>query len=171
VIGGLALGRGEAFVDLGAAEADVLGAVEGERFGGGAVAPGAADFLIVAFDRFRQVGMGDPADVGLVDSHAKGHCRDDDQAILALEAGFNLAAVVGLHACVVVAGGVACLAERLREGFGLGPGGGVDDAGLASARISEIEDLAAGLVLDLEGEVNVGAVEAAQEGCGLLSVE
>ena len=37
--------------------------------------PGAAQFLIIGLDRFRQAGMGDEADVGLVDAHAEGDRR------------------------------------------------------------------------------------------------
>lgn len=44
VIGGAALGWGEALVDLRPAQTDVVGAEEGERIGGRAVAARAADF-------------------------------------------------------------------------------------------------------------------------------
>ena len=47
----------------------------------------------------------------------------------------------------------------------------VDDAGLALAGGGEVEDLAARAVLDREGEVDVGPVEAAQEGRGRGAVE
>jgi hypothetical protein len=78
VIGRLAFRRGGAFVDLAAAQADVVGTVKRERIGRGAVAARAADLLIVALDRLRQVGMGDPADVGLVDAHPEGDGGHDD---------------------------------------------------------------------------------------------
>ena len=114
VVGLLALHRRGALVDLGAAQADVVGAVERQGVGGRAVAAGAADLLVVALDRLRQVGVGDVADVGLVDAHAEGDGGADDEPVLALEAGLGEAAVVGLEAGVVGERGVAGLAERAR---------------------------------------------------------
>src|SRR3546814_3446473 len=49
--------------------------------GGVAVAPRAPGFLIIALDRLRQAGMGDEADVGLVDPHAEGNRRGDDPVL------------------------------------------------------------------------------------------
>ena len=95
------LGRGEPLVDLRAAQADVVRAKQGQRFGGRPVAPRAADLLVIRLDRFRQVGMGDPADVGLVDPHAEGDRGHDDQAVLALEALLDRAAGLRLHPAVV----------------------------------------------------------------------
>jgi hypothetical protein len=91
VIGLLALGRRQPLVDLRAAQADVVGAIERQRVGRRAVAPGAADLLVIALDRLRQVGMGDPADVGLVDAHAEGDGGDDDQPVLAAGTALDLA--------------------------------------------------------------------------------
>ena len=51
---------------------DVAGAEQQQAIAGQAVAAGAAGFLIVALDVFRQVVVDDPADVGLVDAHAEG---------------------------------------------------------------------------------------------------
>ena len=107
VVGLLALERRGALVDLGAAQADVVGAVEGEGVGRRAVAAGAADLLVVALDRLRQVGVGDVADVGLVDAHAEGDRRADDEAVLALEARLGQPAVVGVEAGMV---GERCVA-------------------------------------------------------------
>ena len=74
-----------AFQDLAAPELDVARAIEGERVGGQAVAPGAADLLIIGLDRGRHVGVKDEADVGLVDPHAEGDRRADEQIVLALK--------------------------------------------------------------------------------------
>ena len=133
VVGLLALHRRGALVDLGAAQADVVGAVEGEGVGRRAVAAGAADLLVVALDRLRQVGVGDVADVGLVDAHAEGDGGADDEAVLALEAGLGEAAVVGVEAGVVGERGVALVAERRGQRLGLGAAGAVDDAREAAA--------------------------------------
>ena len=171
VVRGLHLGRGQPLVDLGAAVADVVGAEERERVGGRAVAAGAADLLVVGLDRLREVGMGDPADVGLVDAHAEGDRGHDDQPVLLLEAPLDLAARIGLHAGVVMAGGVAVVAERARDALGLGAGAAVDDAGLPTPRGGEGQDLAPRLVLRLEGQRDVGAVEAVEEHLGLVLEE
>ena len=64
---------------------DVARAVERERVGREAVASGAADLLIIGFDRRGHVGVKDEADVRLVDPHAKGDGRADDAIVLALK--------------------------------------------------------------------------------------
>ena len=43
-----------------------------------AVAAGAADFLVIGFDGFWQVGMGDPAYIWFVDAHSEGHRGADN---------------------------------------------------------------------------------------------
>ena len=64
-------------------ELDVARAVQRERVGGQAVAAGAADLLIIGFDRRGHVGVKDEADVGLVDPHAEGDGRADNAIVLA----------------------------------------------------------------------------------------
>ena len=66
-------------------ELDVARAIERERVGGQAVAAGAADLLVIGFDRRGHVGVKDEADVRLVDPHAKGDGRADDAIVLALK--------------------------------------------------------------------------------------
>ena len=46
-----------------------------------AIAACATDLLVIGFNGFRQVCMGHPADVGLVDAHAESHVAHDDQAV------------------------------------------------------------------------------------------
>ena len=166
VVGLLALDRRRTFVDLGAAQPDVVGAVERQGVGGRAVAARPADLLVVALDRLRQVGVGDVADVGLVDAHAEGDGRADDEPVLPLEAGLAAAALVGVEPGVVGERRVAGLPQREAERLGLGAGGAVDDPGLAAAGADVAEDLPARVVLGLEGERQVRPVEAAQEGLG-----
>ncbi len=89
MIGHAPFRRGQAFVDLGAAQADVVGPKQRQRLGGRAIAARAADFLIIGLDRLGQVGMGDPADIGLVDPHAEGDRRHDDQTVLAAGTGVS----------------------------------------------------------------------------------
>ena len=153
MVGGLALVGRKPLVDLGAAQADVLGAVERQGLGGRAVAARAPDLLVIGLDGFRQVGMDDITDVGLVDAHAEGDGGADHHAVLALEAVLGQAAVVGVHAGVVVQRAVAGLAQRLGEALGPGAGGAIDDAGLAAAVVDEAQHLLARLGLGGEGEV------------------
>src|SRR5271169_2150663 len=65
---------------------DVGDAVAHPRIGRQTVAPGAAGFLIIRFEVFWCVEMGDKADIGLVDAHAEGDRRRDDDALLAQKA-------------------------------------------------------------------------------------
>ena len=51
--------------------------VEEDAVAGQAIAAGPARFLVVALDGLGQVVVDDEADVGFVDSHAKGDGRDD----------------------------------------------------------------------------------------------
>mmetsp|Transcript_6466 Transcript_6466/g.11096 ORF Transcript_6466/g.11096 Transcript_6466/m.11096 type:complete len:271 (+) Transcript_6466:2-814(+) len=163
MVGGFAFGWREALVHLLAAEADVVRAVERERIGRRAIATGAADFLIIALDGLWQISMGNPADVGLVDAHAEGHRGADDQPILLVEPGLDHATILGLHPAVVMAGAVAFIAERLCQCLGLGAGAAVDDARLPFPRGGEGKNLLAWLILYLESQAQVRAVESVQE--------
>ena len=66
-------------LDLGldplAGAGEILGAPEQPGLGRVAVAAGAAGFLVIGLDRLGDAGMGDEADVGLVDAHAEGDGR------------------------------------------------------------------------------------------------
>ena len=92
---------GFALVDEAALGDDVLQAPRHPRFGGLAVAAGAAGFLVVAFDRARQIDVRDEAHVGLVDAHAEREGGDHDDAVLAQEFFLMAAARVVVHAAVV----------------------------------------------------------------------
>ena len=64
---------------------DIAVAVQQQAVRRQAVAPGAADLLVIAFDALGQVVMHDKAHVGLVDAHAKGDRGHDDLHIVADE--------------------------------------------------------------------------------------
>jgi hypothetical protein len=66
---------------------------------------------------------------------------------------------------------MAGLAQGGGQGFRLGAGAAVDDAGLAAAGGGELQHLTARAVLGGEGEVNVGPVETAQENPRGLATE
>ncbi len=171
VIGRLALRRRHPLVDLRAPEPDVVGAVEGQRVRRRPVAARPADLLVVAFDRLRQVGMGDPADVGLVHPHAEGDRGADDQPVLDGEAPLHLAPGLRLHAAVIGTGGVAGAEERVRQALGLRPRAAIDDAGLALPGARGLEDLLPRPVLGAEGEMDVRPVESLEEEPRLGAVE
>ncbi len=81
----LDLVRRVALVDHPPAQCDVLHAIEHQGFGRRAVAAGAAGFLVIGFEARRQVEMRDEADVRLVDPHAEGDGRDQDQPLVGEE--------------------------------------------------------------------------------------
>ena len=64
--------------DEAAAERDVRARAEEQTPGLGAVAPGAADLLVVRLDRRRRLHVHDGADVGPIDPHPERVGRDDD---------------------------------------------------------------------------------------------
>ncbi len=70
-------------------------------FGRVAVATGTAGLLVITFNGFRQVEVGDEADIGLVDAHAEGDRRDHDDAVLAQKAALIVGTGRSGHAGVI----------------------------------------------------------------------
>ena len=171
VIGLLAVQRRRAFINLRAAQADVIGAIECERFRRGAITARAADFLIIGFDGFREIGMGDPADIRLVDAHSEGDGRADDQPVFLLKPHLDAAAILGFHPAVIMAGRMARLAQRLGQHLGLGAGAAIDNARLPLSRARKIKDLAARIVLYGKGQMDVRPIKPTQEGGGFHTPE
>ena len=77
-----------------------------------AVATGAADLLVVAFEAPRQRGVDDGADVGLVDAHAEGDGGDDDLELAGEELLLHALAALGVEARVVGAAGKSASSSR-----------------------------------------------------------
>ena len=150
---------------------DVAGAEEQEAVPGQAVAPGAAGFLVVALDVFRQVVMNDPADVGLVDAHAEGDGRADDAGLVPEEKILVAGPLGGIEAGVVGPRTEAAAGERLGDALGGGAAGAVDDAALGLTGADEIDDLFCGLILGDDAVGEIGAVEAGDEGGGIAQAE
>ncbi len=171
MIGGLAFGRGQPLVDLPPTQADVVGAVKRQRLGRGTIAAATADLLIIGLDRLGQVRMRDPANVGLVDAHAKSDRGHHDQPILALEPRLDLAAGLALHTAMIGGRGQTRLVQRGCQCLGLGAGAAIDDARLSAPGGGEIEDLPARSVLGLEGQMDIRPIKAAQEYLWLRAVE
>ena len=128
------------------------------------VAARPAGLLVVAFDRPRQVQVGDEADVRLVDPHAERDRRDDHQALLAQEPGLMLGASPGVEAGVVGQGGDALLGEERGDPLRGVPGQAVDDPGVAGVLgPQERQQLALGLVLGDDPVLDVRPVERGYE--------
>ena len=164
MIGPLAVGGRGALVDPHPLQFDIVQPVKRQRLRRGAVAARAADLLIIAFHRFRQVGMGHPADVRLVDAHAEGDGRADHQVVLPLEPVLRLLPDLRFQSGVIGQGGDARVAERLGQHLRLVAGRGVDDPRPSLPRGDEVQQLPTRPVLGGEGEVDVRAVEAVDEG-------
>ena len=69
-----------------------------------AIATGAADFLGVVFEGFREVVVVDGADVGFIDPHAEGDGGADDGGFSGHEGFLDFGAGLGAEAGVVGAG-------------------------------------------------------------------
>jgi len=88
-----------------------------------------------------------------------------------LKADFDAAAVFGIHAAVIKAGGMRFGAQGLRQRFGFRPRAAIDDARLPPPRACKAQDLLARAIFDGKGKVDIGAIKAAQKGRGCLAVE
>ena len=139
----LALVGRAALGDLAAAQLDVAGAVKRERFGRQAVAAGAADLLIIGFDRGRHVGVKHEAHVGLVDAHAEGDRRADDDAVLLQEDVLVVRAHDVVEAGVIGQRPAPALGELARQLFGAPARGAIDDAALAGMRVEPFDQAGA----------------------------
>ena len=73
----------------------ILQAVDHPGICGLAIAAGAAGFLIIGFDAFGQIQMGDKAHIGFIYAHAKGDGGDNNHAVFAQESDSDGSAAVG----------------------------------------------------------------------------
>jgi len=163
MIGHPALRRREAFVDLHSAKADVVCSEKRECFGGRSVTARTANFLVIGFDAFRQIGVRDPADVGFVDTHAESDGSDHDETVVRLKTAFDVSALIGLHTCVVGKCIVIGVTERLRQRFGFGPRPAIDNSRLAFSSCCKVQDLLARFIFGGEGQVNIWAIKPTKE--------
>ncbi len=147
----------------------VLETVGEPRRRGQPVAAGTPRLLVVALDRFRQVDMGDEADVGLVDAHSERDRRDDHDAVFAEEALLRAATHTGVEARVVRHGVDAVGDEERRKLLGGRAGERVDDArhrfarGIPPLAAHEVEQLPAHVDLGRDAVLDVGTIEARHE--------
>ncbi len=95
--------------------------VEEHAVGGDAVAPGAADLLVVRLERARHVAVDHVADVRLVDAHPERDRRDHDVAVVVAEGVLRAGPHVRLQPSVVGERGDPRLAQVLRGALGALP--------------------------------------------------
>ena len=146
-----------------AAHPDVRETVEHVRLGARAVAPGAADLLVVRLDAARQIGVEHVAHVRLVDPHPEGDGGDDDHTRLAHEHVLVLLARLGVHPRVIGKRADPARRKQRRRLLGLLPRQAVDDAARALVAGDERLQLPLPVALHLHRERDVRAVEAEHE--------
>ena len=103
------------------------------------VAPGAARFLIVAFEVARQIVVNDGTHIGLVDAHAKGDRRHQYRHIVANEALLILTALLVGQTCVIGESANAVVLQQAGEFVDVAPRLTVDDHGLLGSGAQQIE--------------------------------
>src|SRR5918999_1175754 len=94
---------------------EVLRAIEEDRLRRLAVAPGAADLLVVGVERVRDRRVVDPPHVGLVDAHAERGGGGDGLQVAGHEPLLHGVALARAKAGVVRGGGDSALAQRGRQ--------------------------------------------------------
>ena len=70
-----------------------------------AIAAGAADFLVVAFEGAGKAGVDDGTYVGLVDAHAEGDGRDNNFELAGLKGALHALASFAVEARMICGGG------------------------------------------------------------------
>ena len=160
-----------ALPDHAAALGDIAEAEGHPRFGGFAIATGAAGFLVVGFDRAGHVEVGDIADVRLVDAHAEGDGGDEGEIVFGEEGVLVLRADAGVHAGVIGQRADAFLVEPFGGLFDLAAGETVDDAALAFVAGEELAQLVPAVVAAGDRVGDVGAVEGGGEDAALFQLQ
>ena len=125
-----------------------------------AIAAGAAGFLIIAFDVFRQVVVDHEADVRLVDAHAERDGRTDDAHIVAQKKFLMRAAFLGREAGVIRSGLHTVFGKIGGHALGGFARHAIHDAAFFRPRAEKLQQLIVRLVLGNDAVGEVGAVEA-----------
>ena len=159
----LALVAGIAVFDHPSQQHRVAQSVGQPRLCGIAIAAGAAGFLVIAFQRFRQVEVGHEAHVGLVDAHAEGDRRHHHDPVLAQEAALVFGAGGRVQAGVVRQRTHAAPGQQFGGGIDLAPRQAIDDAAVAAMVVQELQQLAAAVVLGHHRVADVRTVERTDE--------
>ena len=147
---------------------DVLQAVAHPRARRQPVAAGAAGFLVIGLNVFRQVEVRDEAHIGLVYAHAEGDGRGHDHAVLAQKSCLVFFARVFVHAGVVGERAHAVGRQPFRGLVDVVARQAVDDAGFARVFFADKFQQRAARVSFLVNRV--GDVRAVQAGGVLFRV-
>ena len=159
----LALGVGFRLLDhLGEAD-DILEAVHHPGVRRFAVAAGPAGLLVVGLHALRKIDVRDEAHVRLVDAHAEGDRRHDDDAVFPEEALLVPRPDVRRQSRVVGERVEPPLGEHPCGVLDLPAGHRVDDPRAPAPGFEEGDELAAGVGLRLHGVPDVRSVEPAHE--------
>ena len=139
---------------------DISGAEEQQTLTRQTVASGAARFLVVALDVFRQVVMNHEAHVRFVDAHAERDGGANHPDFIAQKQLLIAGAVAGLHASVIRRGLHAIGGQPCGDALGRFAALAVNDPALVRARANERERLLVGAGLRRNAVAEVGPVEA-----------
>ena len=146
-------------------------AVEQDATGLVAVAARAADFLVVALDVLRQIGVQHETNIRLVDAHAEGDRRHDHLRLVALEGVLNTSALVGLEPRVVGQGTQALLLEKGGRPLHAVARPPVDNTRLAGPRLDELQDLMVDAALGANLEIEVRPIERSPDHQGRTQLQ
>ena len=147
----------------------VVQAIGHPDFSGQAIAACTPGLLVIGLDGTRQIHVCHKAHIRLVDAHAEGDGGHDDHAVLALEGSLHVAAFGGLQAGMVGTGMKALLLQEGRHLLGAVARRAVDDARFPLVAIAnEAQQLLVAVALLDDPVADVGAVEAGDEGLGIL---
>src|SRR6267142_836961 len=108
-------------------EAGIFFLPEKKAIGGEAVTAGAACFLVILLDTFRESEMNDGAHGGLVDAQAEGHGAHQDAHFVGHPLFLVFAAGAAIHLAVIADGGDAVFFEEIDGFANASDGGRVDD--------------------------------------------
>ena len=104
--------------------------------------------------------MNDKADVGFVDAHAEGVCRDHDALPVKAEIVLIFAPFFLGKPCMVARGGNAAVAQKLAHPLDACARGAVDDTGFSRARLHQLQRFCQLAVRMQHLKIEVRAVEA-----------
>ena len=128
-----------------------------------AVAPGAADLLIIALDGIGRIGVGDEAHVRLVDAHAEGDGRHHDDALAREERVLMRRALLAALPRVIGQRVEAEAAKIAREHIHLAAGVAINDSARSGVALHEIGELAQSVAPLAKGQRKIFAGEGTQE--------
>ncbi len=139
----------------------VAGTEQQNTFARKSVAPGAASFLIIALDVFRQIVVDDEADVRFVDAHAKGNGRADHAHVIAQKKFLMLAAFLRRESGVIRFGLHAVFGKIRGHALGGFARHAIHDAAFLRSRAEKLQQL---IVRFVFGENAIGQVRTVETG-------